>query len=84
MRPWPRLSGKERARYLRRIAEVIRGRLSAIAETEVRDNGKPRPEAEWDIGDAAYCFEYYARMAEEFDGNQVNRSRCPMTDSKRR
>lgn len=67
---WPRLSGKERARYLRRIAEVIRGRLSAIAETEVRDNGKPRPEAEWDIGDAAYCFEYYARMAEEFDGNR--------------
>jgi betaine-aldehyde dehydrogenase len=64
---WPRLSGRERASYLRRMAEAIRGRLHAIAEIEVRDNGKPRPEAEWDIGDAAYCFEYYAKLAEEFD-----------------
>ncbi|HKR44073.1 MAG TPA: aldehyde dehydrogenase family protein [Paraburkholderia sp.] len=64
---WPRMSGRERAHYLRRIAEVIRGRLPAIAELEVRDNGKPRAEAEWDIGDAAYTFEYYASLAEKFD-----------------
>ncbi|KWF98412.1 aldehyde dehydrogenase [Burkholderia cepacia] len=67
---WPRLSGAERAQYLRRIAETIRDRLPAIAEIEVQDNGKPRPEAEWDIGDAAGCFEYYAKLAEEFDAQQ--------------
>jgi betaine-aldehyde dehydrogenase len=74
---WPRLSGRERARYLRRIAEAIRGRLHAIAEIEVRDNGKPRPEAEWDIGDAAYCFEYYAKLAEEFDEKRSGNVELP-------
>ncbi|KHK59494.1 aldehyde dehydrogenase [Burkholderia sp. A9] len=67
--PWAKLPGRERARYLRRIAEVIRSRLPAIAALEVRDNGKPRPEAEWDIGDAAGCFEFYAKLAEELDSS---------------
>jgi betaine-aldehyde dehydrogenase len=35
---------------------------------EVIDNGKPLPEAEWDLGDAAGCFEFYAGLAEELDG----------------
>lgn len=74
---WPRLSGRERARYLRRIAEAIRSRLSEIAELEVRDNGKPRPEAEWDIGDAAYCFEYYADLAEQFDEQRTEAVALP-------
>ena len=51
--PWPRLSGKERAVYLRAIAQGIRDRLPELAALEVRDNGKPLPEAEWDLGDAA-------------------------------
>lgn len=66
---WPKLRGRERARYLRRIAEAIRSRLPALAEIEVKDNGKPRAEAEWDIGDAAGCFEFYAKLAEELDDN---------------
>jgi betaine-aldehyde dehydrogenase len=33
----------------------------------VLDNGKPLPEAKWDFGDAAGCFEYYAGLAEELD-----------------
>lgn len=67
---WPRLSGKERAAYLRAIASGIRDRLPDLARLEVMDNGKPLPEAEWDIGDAAGCFEYYAGLAEELDGEE--------------
>ena len=66
--PWPRLSGKERATYLRAIAQGIRDRLPELARLEVIDNGKPLPEAEWDLGDAAGCFDYYAGLAEELDG----------------
>lgn len=66
--PWPRLSGKERAVYLRAMAAEIRTRLPDLARMEVRDNGKPLPEAEWDLGDAAACFDFYADMAEELDG----------------
>jgi betaine-aldehyde dehydrogenase len=65
--PWPKVAATERARVLRQIAEGIRGRADEIARLEVRDNGKPLPEAEWDVGDAAFCFDYYADMAERFE-----------------
>ncbi len=65
--PWPKMSGNERATYLRKIADGIRSRQAEIAELEVLDNGKPFPEADWDIGDAAGCFDFYAGLAEELD-----------------
>ncbi|UVC06813.1 aldehyde dehydrogenase family protein [Rhizobium sp. TH2] len=67
--PWPKMSGAERAKYLRAIATGIRSRLQEIARLETIDNGKPIPEAEWDIADAAGCFEFYADLAEELDRN---------------
>ncbi|RVG09018.1 aldehyde dehydrogenase family protein [Sinorhizobium meliloti] len=66
--PWPRLSGKERAKYLRAMAREIRDRLPELARMETRDNGKPLPESEWDLTDAAGCFDFYANLAEELDG----------------
>ncbi len=65
--PWPRLSGKERAEYLRRIAAIILARKDELARMEVRDNGKPLPEAIWDMEDTAGCFHFYAGLAEEMD-----------------
>ncbi|MGK9064880.1 aldehyde dehydrogenase family protein [Stutzerimonas chloritidismutans] len=65
--PWPQMTGAERAAVLRRIAEGIRTRQQQLAELEVRDNGKPLPEALWDIGDTAGCFDFYADLAEELD-----------------
>ncbi|RWX81228.1 aldehyde dehydrogenase family protein [Neorhizobium lilium] len=66
--PWPRLSGKERATYLRAMAKGIHDRLAELAHLETRDNGKPLPESEWDLADAAGCFDFYADLAEELDG----------------
>ncbi|MER2537349.1 MAG: aldehyde dehydrogenase family protein [Rhizobiaceae bacterium] len=66
---WPKLSGTQRAKYLRAIAEGIRGRQAEIARLEVLDNGKPFPEADWDIADAAGCFDFYAGLAEQLDDN---------------
>lgn len=68
--PWPRLSGAERGACLRKIADGIRARQEALAELEVRDNGKPFPEAMWDIGDTAGCFDFYAKLAEELDAQR--------------
>ena len=65
--PWPRMSGKERAKILRRIADGVTARQDELARIEVRDNGKPLPEALWDIGDVAGCFSYYAGLAETLD-----------------
>lgn len=66
--PWPRMTGAERAVYLRAMAQGIRDRLPELARMEVVDNGKPLPEAEWDLGDAAGCFDFYADLAEGLDG----------------
>ncbi|EXL01345.1 aldehyde dehydrogenase family protein [Aquamicrobium defluvii] len=66
---WPKLSGTERARYLRAIANGIRARQAEITRLEVIDNGKPFPEADWDIADAAGCFDFYAGLAEQLDSN---------------
>jgi betaine-aldehyde dehydrogenase len=69
--PWPRMSGAQRARYLRAIAQQIRSRQEELAQLEVADNGKPLPEARWDVGDAAGCFDYYAGLAEELDSKAI-------------
>jgi len=66
--PWRQMTGVQRAGYLRAIAQGIRDRLPELARLEVLDNGKPLPEAEWDLGDAAGCFDFYAGLAEELDG----------------
>ncbi|HEV7249458.1 MAG TPA: aldehyde dehydrogenase family protein [Shinella sp.] len=66
---WPQKTGTERARYLRAIANGIRARQAEIARLEVLDNGKPFPEADWDIADAAGCFDFYAGLAEQLDSH---------------
>jgi betaine-aldehyde dehydrogenase len=67
--PWPKLSGAERAGYLRKMAEIITRRLDELSKLEVLDNGKPYPEAKWDIEDTAGTFEFYAKLAEQLDNN---------------
>lgn len=68
--PWPKMTGAERAAVLRRIADGIRERLDDLARLEVRDNGKPLPEAIWDIEDTAGCFDFYADLADDLDNNR--------------
>jgi betaine-aldehyde dehydrogenase len=67
---WGKTSGTERAAYLRAIAQAVKDSASELAHLEVQDNGKPLPEADWDIEDAAGCFEFYADLAEELEQRQ--------------
>ncbi len=46
-------------RILFRIAAKLREEAPLLAEMESRNSGKPIVEAEYDIADAATCFEYY-------------------------
>lgn len=69
-RSWGRTTGAYRAELLTRIATRIRERDHELARIEVQDNGKPMPEALWDVGDAAGCFDYYAGLARELDERQ--------------
>ena len=65
---WGATTGAARAVLLRAFAERITARREELAALEVRDNGKPLPEALWDVDDAAGCFAMYADLAVELDG----------------
>lgn len=77
--PWSQFTGKERAGYLRAIADGIRAESSEFSRLESLDNGKPLPEAQWDIADAADCFSFYADLAEELDGAS---EQVPLADAR--
>jgi betaine-aldehyde dehydrogenase len=67
--PWSQSTAQERGRILFRLAERIRKETPQLAELESRNSGKPIVEAEYDLGDAATCFEYYAGMATKVVGH---------------
>ena len=69
--PWRKMTSTERARFLFRIADSIRSESKNLAELEVRCCGKPLAEAEFDIADAAACFEYYAGLATKIHGETM-------------
>ncbi|MEO8195550.1 MAG: aldehyde dehydrogenase family protein [Thermoanaerobaculia bacterium] len=67
---WGGTTGTHRATFLRAFADGIAARRDELARLEVLDNGKPLPEALWDIDDAAGCFAMYAELAIGLDGRQ--------------
>jgi betaine-aldehyde dehydrogenase len=66
--PWPQTTAQERGRLLFRLSERIRKESAVLAELESRNSGKPIVEAEYDIADAANCFEYYGGWATKVMG----------------
>jgi len=66
--PWGSSTAQERGRVLFRLSEKIRANLATLAEIECRNSGKPIVEAEFDINDAATCFEYYGGLATKVVG----------------
>src|SRR5271155_3936592 len=68
---WPQTTAQDRGRILFRIAAKLREEAPQLAEIETRNTGKPIVESEYDIADAATCFEYYGGLATKVMG-QVN------------
>ena len=66
--PWSTTTAQERGRILFRLADKIRQNLPMLAELESRNCGKPIVEAEYDMNDAATCFEYYGGLATKVVG----------------
>ena len=67
--PWGQTTPVERGRVLFRLADRIRKDAAKLAELECRNTGKPIVEAEYDIADAAGCFEYYGGLANKVMGH---------------
>lgn len=69
--PWRRTAALDRSKLLFKIAEGIRAQAPMLAELETRNNGKPLAEAEFDIADAANCFEFYGGLATKVRGETM-------------
>ena len=69
--PWPAMQARDRGTLLFKVAEAIRARAPALAALDSRNMGKPIIEAEFDVADAAACFEYYAGWASKIHGDTL-------------
>jgi betaine-aldehyde dehydrogenase len=69
--PWPRGTARDRGTVLFKVAEAIRAKAQAFAEIDTRNMGKPIVEAEFDVNDAAHCFEYYGGLATKIHGETL-------------
>lgn len=69
--PWRKTTALDRGKMLFKIADAIRADAKKLAELEVRNCGKPLAEAEFDIADAANCFEFYGGLATKIHGETM-------------
>jgi betaine-aldehyde dehydrogenase len=65
---WRDVTAQERGRVLFRLADTVRRESKRLANLETLNSGKPLAESEYDINDAATCFEYYGGLATKLHG----------------
>ena len=76
---WGKISGKERAKYIFRIARIIQEKSKELAIVETLDGGKPiRESRDIDIPLAAAHFFYYAGWADKLNYAFPNRAPKPL------
>jgi betaine-aldehyde dehydrogenase len=70
---WAGMTGMERGRILRRVADILRARNDELAEIETRDTGKPVQETRVvDVISGADCLDYFAGLAGGITGESVD------------
>ena len=76
---WGKITGKERAKYIFRIARLIQEKSKELAIVETLDGGKPvRESRDIDIPLAAAHFFYYAGWADKLEYAFPNRTPKPL------
>ncbi len=72
-REWSALTGTQRGRLLRRVADLLREHNDRLAQLETRDTGKPIQETSVvDVISGADCYEYYAGLAPGIAGEYLD------------
>src|SRR6266699_3602827 len=78
-RVWSKLSGRERGKYLYRIARIIQEKARELAVLETMDGGKPIKESrDVDLPLVAAHFFYYAGWADKLDYAFPGRTARPL------
>jgi aldehyde dehydrogenase (NAD+) len=76
---WKKMSGKERGKYIFRIARMLQEKAREFAVIESLDGGKPiRESRDFDVPTAANHFFYYAGWADKLEYAFPNRKAEPL------
>lgn len=70
--PWRKTSALDRAKLLFKLGDALNREADALARLEVLSCGKPLAEAQFDIADAANCFEFYGGLATKVHGETMS------------
>jgi betaine-aldehyde dehydrogenase len=65
---WRDATAQERGRVLFRLADTVRREAKRLVALETLNSGKPLAESEFDVNDAATCYEYYGGLATKLHG----------------
>ena len=68
---WKAVAPGERARLLRRFAQVVDDHVDELAELEVRNAGHTWGNATWEAGNVRDCLNYYSAAPERLFGRQI-------------
>jgi succinate-semialdehyde dehydrogenase/glutarate-semialdehyde dehydrogenase len=71
MPAWMKLTAYDRARVLKKTAELMRERADAIARTLTTEQGKPLPEAKAEVLHSADTFEWFAEEGKRSYGQVI-------------
>jgi succinate-semialdehyde dehydrogenase/glutarate-semialdehyde dehydrogenase len=74
---WKHMLAKERARILRRLADLMMDRVDDLATLLVCEQGKPLAEAKLEIAYAASFYEWFGEEAKRLDGKVIQQ---PLAD----
>ncbi|WP_305034062.1 NAD-dependent succinate-semialdehyde dehydrogenase [Ammoniphilus sp. YIM 78166] len=70
-KPWSRLTAKDRYAYLKKTADILRGRTDEIAQLITLEMGKPLAEAKGEIGLAIDYLDWYAEEGKRIYGDTI-------------
>ena len=68
---WPKLNATKRGALLRRLGDLTAEHSKALAETEVRDNGKLYAEMSAQTAYMAQWYYYYGGLADKIEGHVI-------------
>jgi succinate-semialdehyde dehydrogenase/glutarate-semialdehyde dehydrogenase len=68
---WSALSVYDRAKVLKKAAELLRDRADTVARTLTREQGKPLPEAKAEVMHSADTFEWFAEEGKRAYGRTI-------------
>src|SRR5438874_10893943 len=74
MPAWMKLSSWERAKVLKKTAELMRERLDSIARTLTMEQGKPLPESKAEVLHSADTFEWFGEVGKRAYGDVIPNS----------